>query len=85
MLLFNETMQIKDQLSEIRSTLGVMGMHVRWLMNFRLQERGRIGASPPALAASFSGNHDTHIRNSNRESSLPRRLSDSLRENPPRL
>ncbi|RYP80816.1 hypothetical protein DL769_002286 [Monosporascus sp. CRB-8-3] len=80
MLLFNETMQIKDQLTEIRSTLGVMGMHVRWLMNFRLQERGRVGA---ATSWSPWGSPDT--QNNNTESSLPRRLSDSLRENPPRL
>ena len=83
MLLFNETMQIKEQLTELRSTLGVMGMHVRWLMNFRLQERGRAGATPPTLPASFSGNQETQNRRA--ESSLPRRLSDSLRENPPRL
>lgn len=80
MLLFNETMQIKDQLTEIRSTLGVMGMHVRWLMNFRLQERGRVGA---ATSWSPWGSPDT--QNNNAESGLPRRLSDSLRENPPRL
>lgn len=86
MLLFNETMQIKDQLTEIRSTLGVMGMHVRWLMNFRLQERGRVGAGPPGMPASFTNTQeDTHNHNSNASPSLPRRLSDTLRENPPRL
>ncbi|KAF7534101.1 hypothetical protein G7054_g6523 [Neopestalotiopsis clavispora] len=42
MMLINETLQIKDQLTEIRSTLGVLGMHVRWLMNFRLQELGKV-------------------------------------------
>lgn len=83
MQLFNETMQIKEQLTEIRSTLGVMGMHVRWLMNFRLQERGRAGAGPPTLPTSLPGHQETQTRRT--ESSLPRRLSDSLRENPPRL
>ena len=39
MMLFNETIPIKEQLAELRSAQGVLGMHVRWLMNFRLQER----------------------------------------------
>ncbi|KAK7756426.1 hypothetical protein SLS62_001652 [Diatrype stigma] len=85
MLLFNETMQIKDQLTEIRSTLGVMGMHVRWLMNFRLQERGRAGTGPPpAIPTSFSINQgDPH--NTGDPPIFSRRLSDTLRENPSRL
>jgi hypothetical protein len=80
MMLFNETLQIKDQLTEVRSTLGVLGMHVRWLMNFRLQERGRVGSGSPAMPGSFTGNQDN-----NSDPNLPRRLSDTLRENPPRL
>ncbi|KAK8078126.1 hypothetical protein PG996_004296 [Apiospora saccharicola] len=87
MMLFNETMPIKDQLTEIRSTLGVLGMHVRWLMNFRLQERGRVlggggGASSPSplpSAAMGAG------QESSSDSNLPRRLSDNMREHPPRL
>jgi hypothetical protein len=80
MMLFNETLQIKDQLTEVRSTLGVLGMHVRWLMNFRLQERGRVGSGNPALPGSFTGSQvDTN------DLDLPRRLSDTLRENPARL
>ncbi|CAJ2511763.1 Uu.00g073880.m01.CDS01 [Anthostomella pinea] len=78
MMLFNETLPIKDQLTEIRSTMGVLGMHVRWLMNFRLQERGRVGTGSPNVPGSLTQ------ENSN-GSSLPRRLSDTLRENPPRL
>lgn len=81
MMLFNETLPIKDQLTEIRSTLGVLGMHVRWLMNFRLQERGRVGTGSPALPASFT----TGSQGNNDDSSSSRRLSDSLRENPSRL
>jgi hypothetical protein len=81
-MLFNETLPIKDQLTEIRSTLGVLGMHVRWLMNFRLQERGRVGTSTPNMGGSLAGTQDN---NNNNDPTLPRRLSDTLRENPPRL
>ncbi|GAP83708.1 putative traf-like signal protein [Rosellinia necatrix] len=81
-MLFNETLPIKDQLTEIRSTLGVLGMHVRWLMNFRLQERGRVVASSPNISGTtpLAG-----TQNNNNEPNLPRRLSDSMREHPPRL
>lgn len=80
MMLINETLQIKDQLTEIRSTLGVLGMHVRWLMNFRLQERGRVMTGSPAMPGSMAGG-----QGSGSDANLPRRLSDTLRENPPRL
>ncbi|KAI1841934.1 hypothetical protein JX266_011904 [Neoarthrinium moseri] len=80
MMLINETLQIKDQLTEIRSTLGVLGMHVRWLMNFRLQERGRVGAGSPAMPGSLAGNQQ-----GTSDPNLPRRLSDTMREHPPRL
>ncbi|KAI2642164.1 hypothetical protein GGS21DRAFT_293061 [Xylaria nigripes] len=79
-MLFNETLPIKDQLTEIRSTLGVLGMHVRWLMNFRLQERGRVGTSSPNISSSLAGSQD----NTN-ESTVSQRLSDTRREHPPRL
>lgn len=80
MMLINETLQIKDQLTEIRNTLGVLGMHVRWLMNFRIQERGRVGTASPAMAGPVAGNQD-----SSSDLNLPRRLSDTYREHPPRL
>ncbi|KAI1115507.1 hypothetical protein F5Y14DRAFT_131113 [Nemania sp. NC0429] len=79
-MLFNETLPIKDQITEIRSTLGVLGMHVRWLMNFRLQERGRVGTNSPTINGSLVGSQD-----GNNDPNLPRRLSDNLREHPPRL
>lgn len=71
-MLFNET-------TDIRSTLGVLGMHVRWLMNFRLQERGRVGTSSPTINGSLAGAQD------NNDPNLIRRLSDTVREHPPRL
>lgn len=80
MMLFNESSQIKDQLTEIRSTMGVLGMHVRWLMNFRLQERGRVGTTSPGISGSLSSTQD-----SNSDANLSRRLGDNLREHPPRL
>lgn len=79
-MLFNETLPIKDQLTEIRSTLGVLGMHVRWLMNFRLQERGRVGTNNPSISGSLAGTQDN-----NNDPGLSRRLSDTMREHPPRL
>ncbi|KAK8036985.1 tocopherol O-methyltransferase- chloroplastic [Apiospora marii] len=90
MMLFNETMPIKDQLTEIRSTLGVLGMHVRWLMNFRLQERGRVlgsgggagGANSPSLTG--AAGQETGGGGGS-DSNLPRRLSENMREHPPRL
>lgn len=78
MMLFNESTQIKDQLTEIRSTMGVLGMHVRWLMNFRLQERGRLAS--PGLSGPIA---DGPVRHHD-PPSLSGRLSD-LREHPPRL
>jgi hypothetical protein len=53
MMLFNETIPIKEQLAELRSAQGVLGMHVRWLMNFRLQERRpTVGAAGPSSGPS---------------------------------
>ncbi|KAK2072577.1 hypothetical protein P8C59_006924 [Phyllachora maydis] len=40
MLLLNETMPIKEQLAELRSNLGVIGMHTAWLMNMMRHNRG---------------------------------------------
>jgi TNF receptor-associated factor 5 len=51
MMLFNETIPIKEQLAELRSAQGVLGMHVRWLMNFRLQERRPGAAAGPSNEA----------------------------------
>lgn len=83
MMLFNESSQIKDQLTELRSTMGVLGMHVRWLMNFRLQERGRVGTVSPSMSGPFSGSSNSHENDG--DSYSPRRLSDILRESNPRL
>lgn len=76
MMLFNETIPIKEQLAELRSEQGLLRMHVRWLVNFKLQER-RPGPGPGP-----SGGSDTPTGPSS--SSQPpqphRRLSDSTRD-----
>lgn len=81
--MIHETMQIKDQLTEIRSTLGVLGMHVRWLMNFRLQERGRVAPSSSGMTSSMAGSqHGSSGTGTGTGTgtgsalNLPRRLSD---------
>ncbi|KAL3421960.1 traf-like signal [Phlyctema vagabunda] len=70
MMLFNETIQIKEQLAELRSAQGVIGMHVRWLMNFRMQER-RPGPGPGSTGGSESGGPGGEGH---------RRLSDTMRD-----
>lgn len=91
-MLLNETMPIKDQLAEMRSQLGVQGMHVRWLMNFRLQERSRnmTGSFTGIAGPSASSNaiHSSNGADNGNGDEIPpfgRRLSDTMREHPPRL
>jgi hypothetical protein len=43
MMLLNETMPLKDQIAELRSHMGVIGMHTTWLMNVHRQNRGGVG------------------------------------------
>lgn len=77
-MLFNETIPIKEQLAELRSAQGVIGCHVRWLMNLRLQER-----RPGATAALNSGAKAESSSGSGSAGPFPqqpRRLSDP-REN----
>lgn len=74
MMLLNETIPMKNELSELRSTQQVTCMHVRWLMRFRMQER-RYGGSP---GPGSSGSPDSGDGGGS-SSGLPfsRRLSDS--------
>jgi len=73
MMLFNETIPIKEQLAELRSAQGTLSMHVRWLLQFRRQE------SRPS-AATNSGNPGTDSEGGLSISNI-RRLSDSTRDN----
>lgn len=43
MMLLNETMPLKDQITELRSNLGVINMHTTWLMNVQRQNRVAAG------------------------------------------
>ncbi len=74
MMLFNETIPIKEQLAELRSAQGVLGMHVRWLMNFRLQERR------PGAGAGPSNEPKPGAGPGGPEFQSMRRSSDTMRE-----
>lgn len=50
----NELGPVKDSILEIRNNLNVLGMHTKWLMNFRMQERSSRLAPPAAAAESSS-------------------------------
>jgi hypothetical protein len=74
MMLFNETIPIKEQLAELRSAQGVLGMHVRWLMNFRLQERRPGAAAGPSNETKPDGSPGGP------DFQTMRRSSDTMRE-----
>ncbi|KAJ2893823.1 hypothetical protein MKZ38_008205 [Zalerion maritima] len=86
-MLLNETMPIKEQLAEMRSNIGAQGMHVRWLMNLRIQERARNAAASAmsGMGGGMSGLGSDSHGDPEDGRGFGRRLSDSLRENPPRL
>ncbi|CZR52029.1 uncharacterized protein PAC_01906 [Phialocephala subalpina] len=77
-LLFNETIQIRNDLAELRSLQQTTSMHVRWLMQFRLQENRRVRAGT-GLGSNAGGSEG-----SDGSPMGPRRSSDSLHQ-PPRL
>jgi TNF receptor-associated factor 5 len=69
MMLFNETLPIKTDLSEMRSSQQILGMHVRWLLNFRRQEnQRRSGGGPSTGGGADAGGSGDGL--------LPRRSSD---------
>jgi len=81
-MLFNETIPIKNELAELRSSQQVTSMHVRWLMRFRMQENQRRfggGGGPGSPGSSGGGGSEG---GSGGDLPLPRRLSDAeAREN----
>ncbi|KAK7735230.1 hypothetical protein SLS53_007620 [Cytospora paraplurivora] len=48
-MLLNELMPVKEQLVEARSQLGVMGMHVRWLMDIQRSRQRQIAEAVGSL------------------------------------
>jgi TNF receptor-associated factor 5 len=79
MMLFNETIPIKEQMAELRSAQGVIGMHVRWLMNFRLQERRpAAGAGPSNEPRPGSGAAGPDLASMRRSSDTARDLVTKL-------
>jgi len=98
MMLLNETMPLKDQIAELRSNIGVLGMHTTWLLNVQRQSRGqqqqrangsatmagRTGASASASGGSGS-RADSGQGEGARQPGPSRRMSDGRGEHPPRL
>ncbi|KAM3065228.1 hypothetical protein ACMFMG_010421 [Clarireedia jacksonii] len=80
-MLFNETIPMKDQLAELRNNQSTIGMHVRWLMNFRLRENQRRGGATEGGV----GGSDSRGGAGSSDREPPRRLSDSTRENSTKL
>ncbi|EPE25768.1 RING/U-box [Glarea lozoyensis ATCC 20868] len=77
MMLFNETLPIKNELAELRSTQQVTCMHVRWLMRFRMQENQRRFGVSPGLASTGGPDGGNGFGS---DITLSRRLSDSSRD-----
>lgn len=96
-MLLNEAMPLKEQIAELRSNMGVIGMHTTWLMNVQRQSRGqqqqqrangpagmaaRNGTSPSSSAGSRG---DAEPSEGSHHYGPGRRMSDGRGENPPRL
>jgi len=56
-MVLNQVMPVKDHITEIRSTLGILKMHVAWLMNSRREEleRSRMASRTAHATASGAG------------------------------
>lgn len=64
MRLLNDTMRLNEQIAELGSKVGVIGMHTTWLMNVQRQSRGQqraggVVGSPLSSLASSSGGPGT--------------------------
>jgi TNF receptor-associated factor 5 len=82
MMLFNETINIKNELGEMRSTQQVQGMHIRWLMQFRRQENQQLQQNQQKRfgGSSSASNAESYGGGSSQDSPIIRRLSDSTRD-----
>ncbi|KAK2023397.1 TRAF-type zinc finger protein [Colletotrichum zoysiae] len=75
-MVLNQVMPIKDQITEIRSTLGVLKMHMAWLMNKSREEieRSRLANRSVGSTSRTRGSSDSDGETA---PSTSRRLSDS--------
>ncbi|KAL2058337.1 hypothetical protein ABVK25_001063 [Lepraria finkii] len=80
MMVMNESLRIKEDLSHANAAIGNMRMQLHWLMSARLQNQQRVAM----IRAQSSGDglgSSTDAGGSNRSVELPvRRLSDSTRQ-----
>lgn len=83
-LVFNENLAIQNELIELRSLQQTTSMHVRWLLQFRLQENRRNRVGTATGLGGNGGGSDNGGSDSGATPIVPRRSSDSLHE-PPRL
>lgn len=85
-LVINENLAIQNELIELRSLQQTTSMHVRWLLQFRLQEnrRNRFGAGAGTGIGGNGGGSDNGGSSDSGAPIVPRRSSDSVHE-PPRL
>lgn len=95
-MLLNEVIPLKEQMIEVHNQQGVVGMHVRWLMDIQRQKRAMdrenlngVAAAAAAVASTLSGGSNSHSGATMTGQAGPevpqpqRRMSD--RTNPPRL
>lgn len=83
-MILNETMPIKNEITELRSNMGILKMHVAWLMNKsreevernRLASRAVSTASAAVAAAAGAAGPSRGRQGSDSEDGPPRRLSD---------
>ena len=83
-MLYNETMKIKNEMSEMRSNIQLTSMHVRWFMNWRKEDQSRIQQQQKRFGGGGGGGRDGEGgggegRASSSDSTAPRRSSaDSI-------
>ncbi|KAG9248676.1 hypothetical protein BJ878DRAFT_327425 [Calycina marina] len=86
MMLFNETVPIKNQIAELQSNQQMTSMHIRWFMNWRkedqlrLQQQQRRFGGGGGCAGGSGGASESEVDGGGSSSELatPRRSPDSL-------
>ncbi|KAH8601302.1 hypothetical protein B0O99DRAFT_589359 [Bisporella sp. PMI_857] len=80
MMLFNQTVPIKNQIAELQSNQQLTSMHIRWFMNWRKEDQQRMHQQQRRFGG--GGGNDRDGRGdggaSSSEHTLPRRSSDSF-------